>query len=93
MEFEYTSDNRNKIKEEDDYELESEAHVSLESLGGGVVVEDVTIEIPPWDDFYGFGATDPRSMEWGNWDMGGWSPSPVDATLFGGYNPLAQSFD
>ena len=72
-------------------------HFKLEELdGGGVIVEDVTIEIPPWDDFYGFSTNaDPRAMEFPGWSggMGGgmnaWNPSPVDATLFAGYNPLA----
>ena len=57
------------------------------------VVEDVTIEIPEWDDFYGFSTnTDPRTVD-GAWGYATGNPSPIDASLFAGWNPLGQSFD
>ena len=62
--------------------------------GGKVVAEDVTIEIPAWDDFYGFSTNqNPQSMNYGGFGWGNGNPSPIDASLYAGYNPLAQSFD
>ena len=56
-------------------------------------MEDVTIEIPEWDDFYGFSTnTDPRTVD-GAWGYKTGNPSPIDASLFAGWNPLSQSFD
>ena len=73
-------------------------HTDLDELdGGGVMIEDVTIEIPAWYDFYGFSTnSDPRTMDFTPQGFGGYNspnPSPIDAALFGGWNPLGQSFD
>ena len=82
------SQNKKKI------ELEEDCDDSGGGGGGGgggqVVAEDVTIEIPAWDDFYGFSSNqNPQSMNYGGFGFNTGNPSPIDASLFGGYNPLA----